>query len=393
MKKYKILYISDWGGWGGAQKVVLTLIKSLNREKYELHFILGSDGLFAQSLKTEGVSVQVVPMTPMSIPDSKKYASYLYIILFFWRLLIYTFKIYLITRRIRPDLIQTCSIQAKIIGSFVAKFAKVKLLWHVQNIQPPGFRRKIVRFLAAKQFPDMIVATSQAVANVYVDVIQADKLKVNHAGIDQADFIDLDKTEVRRNLRAELGLAQEKVVVSASMIRHWKGLHIFVRAAQEVLKHHSNVKFLIVGDTQFTKDKIYKEQLLDLVSELGLTDNLKFLGFRKDVYHIIAAADCLVHCPIKSDPLPNVVLEGMAVQTPIVGTATGGIPEEIEDHATGILVGPNNEKELAKGILQILENPNLAKSFTQAAKQKLEAEFLHQLYVNRFERIYATLLV
>jgi glycosyltransferase involved in cell wall biosynthesis len=238
----------------------------------------------------------------------------------------------------------------------------------------------------------MIVATSQAVADVYTDAIQADKLQVNHAGIDLTDFNNIDSDLVRKSIQTELGLANEKVVVSASMIRYWKGLHVLVRAAAEVLKHFPNVIFLIVGEIQFGKDYEYKEQLVDLVHELGLVDKFKFLGFRRDVYHIIASADCLVHCPIKSDPLPTVVLEAMALQTPIVGTAIGGIPEEVDNGLTGLLVEPGNDIELAKAILKILENPDLAKSLTQAAQRKLETEFSHQLFVKRFESIYAQVL-
>ncbi|MGW8182234.1 MAG: glycosyltransferase, partial [bacterium] len=96
------------------------------------------------------------------------------------------------------------------------------------------------------------------------------------------------------------------------MVRYWKGSHIFVRAAAEVLKVLPNTIFLLVGESQFGKDQEYKQYLTELVThKLNLKDKIKFLGFRKDVYSIIAAADCLVHCPIKSDPLPTIVLEAM----------------------------------------------------------------------------------
>jgi hypothetical protein len=93
MKKHKILYINDWGEWGGAEKVTLNLIKLLNREQYEPHFILGSDGLLAQALRTEGVPVHIVPMMPMSVLASKKYMLYLLLPKFFWRLVMYSIQI------------------------------------------------------------------------------------------------------------------------------------------------------------------------------------------------------------------------------------------------------------------------------------------------------------
>jgi L-malate glycosyltransferase len=392
MKKHRILYINDWGGWGGAEKVTLNLVRFLNREQYEPYFVLGSDGLFAQALRAEGIVVYVVPMTPMSVPDSKKYLVYILLPLFFFRLIIYTIKIYFVARSIHPDLIQTCSIQAKLVGSFVAKLLRVKLLWHIQNIQPRGYRRRLVQSLA-KRFPDMIVATSQDVADVYRDAIPDDKLKINHAGVELADFDDVDSALARETLQAELGLTDEKIVANVSMVRYWKGSHVFVRAAAEVLKVLPKTVFLIVGESQFGKDREYKEYLTELVThKLNLKDKIKFLGFRNDVYSMIAAADCLVHCPIKSDPLPTIVLEAMALQTPVVGTAIGGIPEEIDDQVTGLLVEPNDEIGLSKAIIQILENSDQAQRFAGAGRQKLEAEFSRKLFVDKFEKIYTQVL-
>jgi glycosyltransferase involved in cell wall biosynthesis len=391
MKKYKILYINDRGGWGGAEKVTLTLVKYLDHERYEPHFILGSDGLFAQALRTEGVTVYIVPMTPMSIPDSQRLFWPVLLLLFLARLAWYTLRTWAITRRLRPDLIQTCSIQAKLIGSIVAKLCGTKLLWHVQNIQPSGFRRSMVRFMA-RRFPDMIVATSQAVAELYVDRVGSDRLQVNHAGIELAEFARFDRASARCYLKAELGLNQQKIIVFASMLRRWKGPHVLVQAAVEILRRWPEIVFLLVGEAQFGKDDDYKKELVELINQLGLGEKVKLLGFRADVYQFIAGADCLVHCPIKSDPLPTVVLEGMALRVPVIGAATGGIPEEIEDQVTGLLFEPGDHIALAKALVQVLEKPDMAQRLTQRAWQKLEAEYSHHRFVKKFETVYAELL-
>lgn len=391
MKKYKILYISDTGAWGGAQKVTLTLIKGLNRQQYEIHFILGSDGLFAQSLQAAGVSTYIVPMTPMSVPESRRYLLPFRLALFLGRLLAYIWNTYSITRRIQPDLIQTCSIQAKLIGSIVARLSGIKLLWHVQNIQPVGFRRKWVRFMA-RHFPDKIVATSHAVATIYADVVPADKLFVNHAGVDLAEFAPIDRCSARRAVEQELGLSGKKIVVFASMPRRWKGPHVLVQAADEIRQYLPDVIYLLVGESHFSKDRVYKKELIGLINHLNLNEQVKLLGFRQDVYQLIAAADCLVQCPIENDPLPTVVLEAMALRTPVVGTAIGGIPEEIDHQVTGLLVEPDNASELAQAVSWILDNPETAHRWVEAARRKVEAEFSQPEFVQRFEAIYAKLL-
>lgn len=390
MKRHRILFIDEWGDWGGAETVLLTLIKYLDRERYAPYFICGSNGAFVKALFTEGIPVEIIPMTQLAPLSSK---ALLPLLLFqnFGKIVWSVWRIYPIIRRIRPAIIHTCSVQAKIAGSFAAKMAGTKLLWHVQNIQPPGIRRKFMRFLA-RRFPDMIIAASQAVADTYAGTVPPDKICVNRAGPDLARFAGIDRRLAKHLLSVELGIPSDmKLVANVSAIRQWKGQHIFIEAAALVLQNFPDVMFLVVGDAQF-KDHEYKAELIKLVDKLGLADKVKFLGFRGDVPKIIAAVDCLVHCPIKPDPLPNVVLEAMALQTPVIGTSIGGIPEEIDDGVTGLLVEPGNVKALAKAIRGVLENPDMAERFAQAAWQKLQVEFSLKLFVSEFEAIYARLI-
>jgi glycosyltransferase involved in cell wall biosynthesis len=391
MGKHRILFIDEWGDWGGAETVLLTLVKYLDRERFEPYFICGSDGAFAKALAAQGIHVEIIPMTPL-VPLSSKLLLPLFLLENFGKIVRSILGIYRVIRRIRPDIIQTCSIQAKIAGSFAAKLAGTKLVWYVQNIQPPGIRRRIVRLLASR-FPDMIVATSQAVADIYADVVQPNRICVNRAGLDLARFAGIERESARRSLIAELDVAPDiKLVANVSAIRYWKGQHIFIEAAASVLKDFPNVLFLVVGDAQFTKDYEYKSLLINLINKLNLGDKVKFLGFREGVLKIIAGVDCLVHCPIMSDPLPTVVLEAMALKTPVIGTFIGGIPEEIEDGITGLLVKPGDVGGLAKAIRVVLENPDMAERFAQAAWYKLRKEFALELFVSKFEAIYTELI-
>lgn len=238
----------------------------------------------------------------------------------------------------------------------------------------------------------MIVATSHAVARLYTDVISADKLTVNYAGLDLVEFDNIDCRESRATLQAELGVADdEKIVVNASMIKFWKGQHIFIEAAAEALKQFPDTVFLIIGEAQFGKDKEYERQLSAQVDELNLAGRVKFLGFRRDVYRLVAAADCLVHCPVTSDPLPTIVLEAMAAETPVIGSCIGGIPEQVDHQKTGLLVEPDNAQALAQAVVQMLKNLERGKYFAQAAQKKLQQEFSLESFARKFEQIYDNL--
>jgi spore coat protein SA len=244
----------------------------------------------------------------------------------------------------------------------------------------------------ARRFPDVIVATSHAVAKIYADITPSNKLKVIHAGIDKTDFTEIDSISARQILLTELGVMHSKIVIYASMLRRWKGPHILMQAVPQVVKSNPDTIFLFVGEAQFGKDDEFKSQLITLIQKLHLDEYVKLLGFRKDIYNLIAAADCLVHCPVESDPLPNVVLEAMALQTPVIGSSVGGIPEEIEDQVTGLIVEPCNHLKLAQAIVQILENSDRAKQLAVAGHHKLELEFSSQLFGQNFETVYSQLV-
>jgi glycosyltransferase involved in cell wall biosynthesis len=116
-----------------------------------------------------------------------------------------------------------------------------------------------------------------------------------------------------------------------------------------------------------------------------------FTGFRNDVARLMWAFDVFVSAS-KDDPNPRVVLEAMAVGLPIVGTTSGGVPEMIEDGASGVLVEPENSEALAGAIAWLLSEPGLAKRLANAARERVSALFEASIHAGNVERVYRELL-
>jgi glycosyltransferase involved in cell wall biosynthesis len=85
-------------------------------------------------------------------------------------------------------------------------------------------------------------------------------------------------------------------------------------------------------------------------------------------------ADMLVN-PSLSEGLPNIVLEAMALDVPVVATAVGGVPELVQDGRSGLLLPPSDPLALSAAILRLAEHPALGRTLSQSASKIIEESF------------------
>ncbi|MBI5252794.1 MAG: glycosyltransferase family 4 protein, partial [Euryarchaeota archaeon] len=140
-----------------------------------------------------------------------------------------------------------------------------------------------------------------------------------------------------------------RITFIGSLVRQ-KGVDVLIRAFVEVKKKLPDAELVIVGDGR------EKKSLEKLSSELGIEVN--FLGYREDLSSILEKSAVLV-LPSKEEGFGLTLLEAMAVGVPVVASRVGGIEEIIEHEYNGILFEKENSKELAEGIIRILENKEL----------------------------------
>jgi starch synthase len=97
-------------------------------------------------------------------------------------------------------------------------------------------------------------------------------------------------------------------------------------------------------------------------------------------------------CPSLSEPFGIVNLEALSCGTPVIASNVGGIPEAIQDNKTGILVRPNNPKELAESIQSLLEDAKLRKRFGDDGRRWVEANFSQEVITRKMLQVYSDLL-
>ena len=206
-----------------------------------------------------------------------------------------------------------------------------------------------------------IIAVSEAIKNILLPVIrEKEKIKVVYDGIDLSRY---DVTVNKQELKAQCNLPSDKRLIgNLSALADHKDYPTFIRTANELLKRHSNIHFVVAGDGPL------REEIINSVKAMELEQHITFLGFRKDVPPILKSLDVFLMTS-KTEGLGSVLLEAFACGIPVVSTNAGGIPEIVKHHQTGLIASVGDEQELANQVDQLLSNAQLRNSLVNNATQ------------------------
>ena len=189
--------------------------------------------------------------------------------------------------------------------------------------------------------------------------ISPDKIISMPAGV---DFRKFDFQVSGKKIRTELGIGLHQPLIGiVSVIRSWKGHEHFVDSVPLVLEKFPDARFAIVGSGPGY------ESLRTKVKKQGLEQEIFVLGHREDIPEIMAALD--IHCVASYglEGTTQVIPQAFAMKTAVVATRMDSIIPMLGDGEWGILVEPENPQDLAKGIIQLLTEPELAQSMAEKA--------------------------
>jgi glycosyltransferase involved in cell wall biosynthesis len=168
-----------------------------------------------------------------------------------------------------------------------------------------------------------------------------------------------------------------------------KGIDFYLRAARILADRRRDVRFLMIG--AHSSERGYQSDMEVLARQLNIQNQVIFTGQRQDVSEILRDVDLVVH-PSLTEGLSNVILEAMAAGIPVVATRVGGNPELVQDGRTGFLVPPQNAEAIADAICRLLDQPEMARGFGEAARQRVIQEFSIERMLSKTENLYFRLL-
>ncbi len=196
-------------------------------------------------------------------------------------------------------------------------------------------------------------------------------------GVDLQDFRPVPRLAAKEALGIPGG-SEAIAFVSDSVNNVRKGFRLLVDALN-ALRDRRNLVLLVVGES----DAGIRSSLPAV--QVGRVQSVPFLR------QIYSAADLFV-IPSLEDNQPNTALEAMACGTPVVGFATGGIPELVEHGRTGLLAAPGDVSDLARAIERFLDDEQLRATMARAARTRAETVFPREKQVVRYLELYTRLL-
>jgi len=162
------------------------------------------------------------------------------------------------------------------------------------------------------------------------------------------------------------------VFVQVAVVSSHKGQHVALEAFAQVASS-TDSQLWFCGDVMAGGDSGYLDRLRSRSTELGLQNRVCFLGWRKDVPHVLETADVCI-LPSLSESFGLALVEAMALGKPCIGTNLGGVPEVIEDGVTGLICEPSPEP-LARSMMRLAGSRQIRNTMGEAGLKRAERLF------------------
>jgi L-malate glycosyltransferase len=196
-------------------------------------------------------------------------------------------------------------------------------------------------------------------------------------------FVPRPPRRSREDVRAELGLKHEALVVHLSNLRPVKRIDLLLEAAARI-KPRENFKLLILAGGDFTP---FSHE----VRRLGIADRMVVRERVVEIEDYLQVADVGLFTS-ESESFCLGILEAMCFGCPSVSTAVGGVPEVIETERSGVLIPPGEPDAAARAIEALLREPARRNEMGQAAQQRARQLFSADVIVPQYEALYRRVL-
>lgn len=363
----RICFIAHSAGMYGAERALLELLQGLTNEGVSCRVLVPENGPFLIELDRLNIEWQIIKY-PRWRPLRRKVKHRLIRTL---KALFFSIPMAQAIARWQCDVVYTNTVVIG-AGAFAAWLARRPHVWHLHefwHINPEEFfdLGSRVTALLIDRLSVVIIANSQAVKKEYSRCISSKKLQVIYQSV------TFDEGSEHAPDRVEYKHAFTCVIVGS--LQALKGQQEAIAALAEVVRRGINAELLIVGagspDFQMVLEREIKHH--------GLEQSVIFYGHVENPIPLMRAADVVLMCS-RFESFGRVTVEAMLAGKPVIGAASGGTAELIQDGETGLLYEPGNHDELAMKIEYLFENPEKRLKLGSAARVWATGRFAQQRY-------------
>ena len=232
---------------------------------------------------------------------------------------------------------------------------------------------------------DCMVALTEGEKNDYVEfsIIQPERIDIIHSGVD-IDLYMETQVPIEKKKRS-IGLHPQRLVVgTVGWLLPIKGPMLLLNAMIKIWQSLSDVQLVYVGKGD--QEEVLKQRAM----KMGVSDKVKYLGWRDDVHEIIPVFD-LFALPSLNEGMGRVLVEAMAAGKAVVASNVGGIPDLVHHGQNGFLVEPGDVNGLSAAIEKLLADENLRREMGKRG-QAMAHNFSESKMIKKIDALYAALL-
>jgi len=349
---------------GGSEMFAFKLASGLDRERFRsVMCAIDKGGALEPEIERSGIPFHVLHRRTGFDPR------------LFW-------KVLAVCRRENVDIVHTHHFNQLLYAAPAARLLGLGLVHTEHSVKLFEKPRLRVALRTLTRLCDKVLAVGTDVANVLRDQvgIPTRKIKIIRAGVEPSLYRE-DRSLARRLLDLN---AEDRVAVIVARLSPEKNHAVLLHAFAQVVKRVPSAKLLIVGDGPEA------DAVRGLIEKLDLVGQVRMLGVRRDIPHVLAAADAFV---LSSDRegLPIAVLEALAAARPVVCTRVGDLPLVVQDGETGRLVPPGNSLDLADALADVLSQPALADRMGEKGRAFVAREYSQQRMIDEHAALYQAL--
>jgi glycosyltransferase involved in cell wall biosynthesis len=383
--KTRIVFTSHTGQISGAERVLLDILRGLDRERYEPYVVCPEEGNLGAAVAEEGVPCVAAPLLHARFTMHPL------------RLLRYATSIVKSVYRVRktilnldPDLIHANSPRAGIVATLATAGTSRTVLWHVHDILPRHPVSIGVRLLGYLSRRTRMIAVSNATANGFCGRLRfRDRIRTIHNGVDLSRFPA--KQPGNSELKKKLGIPEESFLVCAvGQICARKGLKELLQAFERSYAAAPMMHLAIVGKVVFDHEEKYKDQLVKYVADAKIGERVHFTGEVRDASSMLRGADLLVLNSLE-EPFGLVLVEAMSSGTPVLAARVGGIPEIVTDGTNGWLIEKGDTAGLSRKLVELSQNRSALQEAAEVAQRATCPRFSLERFHQNLHGLYAEL--
>ena len=341
---------------GGMERLLVEFAKRADRERFRLSFYSLTD----RGTPADDIEAERWPVKCLAKPSGFRLRTV-------WQLA-------QAFRRDGVQVVHTHNSGAMIYGAMAGRLAGAKAIIHSRHGQRFGASRKQnFTFAGFSRLIDRVVGVSEdSAAQCVREGVAAHRVRTIWNGIDLSRF-------------RYAGANPAGPAVLVSRLVPEKDLPTLFKAVDLVAKRVPGFRLQIVGDGPCMGDA------RQMLQQYGLQGHVELLGERRDVPQILQQASLFV-LSSRTEGISLTLLEAMASGLPVVATRAGGNSEVVEDGRTGKLVPVGDFQQLADALQSVWQNPEQARRFGDAGRERVERLFDVNRMVRQYEQLYGEVL-